>query len=282
LHATISKFTTGAERNLSPSFSLHLTEVLTPGDPREDLFDEAKRSEIQGLLKRGYWKVAMREEMPAGDNMMNGRFLLANKNTSTNEKMFKARFVVKGYRDKLKTRLLHDATTSQISSARLLVGLADVYGFRLFSVDVTQAYLQSAFKFMRDVYVTPTDEFELRPDQVLKLLTPMYVLSDSGGYWGATMRHHFDEDLGMTILTGDAAMFVKTIRGELSGIICSNVDDLLQAVYQRFVDLTKKTAEKFEHKAPVFEKFKYISLEFEKKGEELQVKILSSACKLMQ
>jgi hypothetical protein len=96
----------------------------------------------------------------------------------------------------------------------------------------------------------------------------LYGLSDFGDYWGATMRRHFDEDLGMTGLTGDAAMFIKTIRGELSGIICSYVDDLLQAGDQIFVDLTKKTAEKFEHKAPVFDKFKYIGLEFETKGEE--------------
>jgi hypothetical protein len=80
LHAKIAKFTTGAGRNLSPSFSLHLTEVLTPGDPREGLFDEAKLSEIQGLLKRGTWKALMRDEMPAGANLMNGRFVLAIKN----------------------------------------------------------------------------------------------------------------------------------------------------------------------------------------------------------
>jgi Reverse transcriptase (RNA-dependent DNA polymerase) len=190
---------------LSPSFSLHLTEVLTPGDPREILFDDARNAEIKGLLKRGTWKVVMRDEMPAGGNLMSGRFVLAIKNLNTNEEMFKARFVVKGYRNKLKTRLVHDTTTSRISSARLLAGLTAVFGFRLFSVDVTKTYLQSAFKLMRDVHVTPTDEFELRPDQVLKLLKPLYGLSDSGDYWGATIRRHFDEDLGMTGLTGDAA-----------------------------------------------------------------------------
>jgi hypothetical protein len=76
------------------------------------------------------------------------------------------------------------------------------------------------------------------------------------------MRRHFDEDLGMTGLTGDVEMFVKTIRGELSGMICSYVDDRLQAGDQMFVDLTKKMAEKLEHKVPVIDKFKYIGLEF--------------------
>jgi hypothetical protein len=70
---------------LFPSFSLHLTEVLTPGDPREILFGDAKRAEIKGLLKRGTWKVVMRDEMPGGANLMSGRFVLAIKNISTNE-----------------------------------------------------------------------------------------------------------------------------------------------------------------------------------------------------
>jgi hypothetical protein len=146
MHETFSKFTSGAGENLSPSFSLHLTEVLTPGDPREILFDDAKRSEIKGLMTRGTWKVVLRDEMPAGANLMSDRFKLAIKNVSTNEETFKAIFVVKGYRDKLKTRLVHDATTSRISSARLLVGLATVFSFRLLSVDVNQAYLKSVFK----------------------------------------------------------------------------------------------------------------------------------------
>jgi hypothetical protein len=76
LNATIAKFTTGAGRNLSPSLSLHLTEVLTAGDPQEGLFYEAKWFEIQGLLKRGTCKVVMRDEMPAGANMMDGHFVL--------------------------------------------------------------------------------------------------------------------------------------------------------------------------------------------------------------
>jgi hypothetical protein len=39
-------------------------------------------------------------------------------------------------------------------------------------------------------------------------------------------------------------MIIKTIRGELSDMICNYVDDLLQAGDQRFVDLTKKTEKK--------------------------------------
>ena len=52
----------------------------------------------------------------------------------------------------------------------------------MFSTDVTQAYLQSAEKLMRDVYVKPSKEFELQPDQVLKLFKPPYGLAEIGDY----------------------------------------------------------------------------------------------------
>lgn len=112
------------------------------------------------------------------------------------ENIYKARYVVQRYRDKLKTSLVHDSATSKQNSTKMLVGLAAVLGFRLLSTDVTQAYLQSADKLMRDIYIKPTQEFELGADKVLKLLKPLYGLSDSGDYWGSKFlnisRRHWE------------------------------------------------------------------------------------------
>jgi nucleoside diphosphate kinase len=87
----------------------------------------------------------------------------------------------------------------------VLVGLAAVFGFRLYSTDVQQAYLQSASELMRNVYIRPTGEFELHSKQILKLLRPLYGLTDAGDYWADTIRRHFEKDIGMTSVTGDAA-----------------------------------------------------------------------------
>jgi hypothetical protein len=108
------------------------------------LFDSAKKKEIAGLICRGTWKVVLKEELEPDANIMSGRFVLSIKNSGTNEEMLKARFVAQGYRDKAKTSLVHDAALARQSSARVLVGLAAVFGFRLYSTEVQQAYLQSA------------------------------------------------------------------------------------------------------------------------------------------
>jgi hypothetical protein len=69
----------------APSLSIHVTEVVHPGDPREKDFWTAKRKEIDDLIKRGTWKVILKDEMPKNANLMGGRFLLTIKNSGTNE-----------------------------------------------------------------------------------------------------------------------------------------------------------------------------------------------------
>lgn len=50
------------------------------------------------------------------------------------------------------------------------------------SQDVSEAYLQSAERLMRDICVKPTREFKLSEKQLLKSLKPLYGLADSGDY----------------------------------------------------------------------------------------------------
>jgi Reverse transcriptase (RNA-dependent DNA polymerase) len=156
--------------------------VIGPSDPRAALFDAAKQKEIQGLIECGTWKVVLRDEMPENPNIMGGRFVLTIKDSGTSKEIYKARYVVQGFRDKKKTSLVHDASTSKQQSTKLLIGLAAIFGYRIFSTDVTQAYLQSAEPLMRDVYIKPSAEFELNANQVLKFLRPLYGLADSGDY----------------------------------------------------------------------------------------------------
>jgi hypothetical protein len=107
-------------------------------------FDEAKRKEIQGLIDRATWRVVAKEEVSDSANILGGRFFLAIKDAGTDKEVWKARFVVQGYRDHLKISLVHDTATYRQHSSRVLVGLAAIFDINLFSTDTTQAYLQSA------------------------------------------------------------------------------------------------------------------------------------------
>lgn len=70
---------------------------------------------------------------------MEGRFALASKKGGVTKEKAKARFVVQGFRDKMKYSLGHDSATYRQVSAHALVGPAADFCFRIFSTDVTQA-----------------------------------------------------------------------------------------------------------------------------------------------
>ncbi len=75
-------------------------------------------------------------------------------------------------------------------------------------VGVRQAYLQSAEPLSREIFITePVPEFELRPDQCLKLLKPLYGLCDSGELWHKTLDEHHRRELGMSPFRSDPALY---------------------------------------------------------------------------
>ena len=257
----------------SPDYGVHLTEVILPGDPRskDPRFAAAKEKEIRGLIERGTWKLVAKDEVPNNANIMGGRFVLAIKDEGTQKEVWKARFIVQGYRDKLKTSLVHDSASSRQFSTRLLVGLAAIFGFRLFSTDVTRAYLQSAEELMRDVYIKPNGEFELGPDQLLKLLKPLYGLCDSGDYWGKTFSQHLTDDLGMKPTTLDPALYAKKMHEKLKGLCATCVDDTLQAGDKEYQEMTKMTLEKFKCRERGFDNVQFSGVEIDSYPDEFRV-----------
>lgn len=62
----------------------------------------------------------------------------------------------------------------------MLTEIAAIFGFRIWSQDVKQAYLQSAEILTRKVYLKPSKEFNLSDKEVLELLKPLYGLAGSG------------------------------------------------------------------------------------------------------
>jgi Reverse transcriptase (RNA-dependent DNA polymerase) len=176
---------------------------------------------------------------------------------------------VQGYRDHLKTSLVHDTATSRQHSSRLLVGLAASFGFRFFSTDVTQDYLQSSENILRDVYVKPTKEFVLEPGKILKLLPPLYGLSDSGDYWGRTLSNHLKGDLGMESTTGDPDFLFKRKGGKLIGLCAAYVDDTLQAGNSDFIKLSEQSINKFQCRPREWNNVQFAGVEIESKESEI-------------
>lgn len=241
--------------NSQPFPNILLTEILAPNDKRGEspIFDLAKAKEIVELLDRGAFRVVLKEDLDKSANVLGGRFLLTIKHKDTDKEMFKARFVVQGHLDREKAFLVHASTTASQQAIRLLVSLATIFGFRLWSEDMTLAYIQGAERILRKVYLKGKPEFQLAPNQLLEILRPLYGLADSGDYWHATFLRHLKQDLEMRPSACDLSLFFKQLNGSLQGLVATHVDDTLSAGNSGFEKYTQITAKRFDAKPREYE-----------------------------
>jgi Reverse transcriptase (RNA-dependent DNA polymerase) len=111
----------------------------------------------------------------------------------------------------------------------VILSLCSTFGFKLWTQEISQAYLQSDKNLRRDVIVCPSAEFDLPRNKVLRLLRPMYCLSDAGDYWNETISDHQANVLGMNPTYGDVCLYIKVRDGKLIGLSGVYIDDLVQA-----------------------------------------------------
>jgi hypothetical protein len=195
-------------------YNIHISETLSPADTRQwcPAAEAAKAKEIQGLMDRETFEVVMREEIPAFANIIGSRFVMALYYTETEQPVWKAGFAAQCHTDAERHTLVQNAKSLRQTSIRLIVALAAMFGFKVSSGDVSQAYLQAVDRLARQVYLRPTRELRLRPGAVLKLLRPLYELADSGDAWANTFFCHVRHDLKMSNLDSDMAFFSRWAR----------------------------------------------------------------------
>jgi hypothetical protein len=68
---------------------MYITEVTQHDDVRanDPKMTEAKRKEIRGLLERGIFKIIMCSKIPAGANILGGRYVLSIKDSGTDREV---------------------------------------------------------------------------------------------------------------------------------------------------------------------------------------------------
>ena len=241
--------------------AIFFTEIICERDPRAKNFTEAKRKEIEGLIKRGTFKIVLREEIGEHPNIIPSRFVLAIKKDGSDEEILKARFVLGGHRDKNSRTIVHNASTLKQSSIRMLLALAAIIGFNVWSINIKQAYLRSACQLNRDVFIKP-NVLELKQNELLRIVMLLYGLADSGDYWGETLtRHHLDK-LRMKQTNGDFSLFFKILGNKLTALSGTYVDGIIRAGDQEYLESsTRQTLADFESKEPSFRTFTFTGLQ---------------------
>lgn len=250
-HSFIAEILSRLERFKNPYdvFDSFPTEVISEDDPRSKLpeMELAKRKEVLNLIKRGAFEVVLIDDIPKDANLLPGRFVLAIKSKSTGEILFKARYVIGGHRDKYKALIVHASCTIQPSSIRLLLALAKMLDFDIWTADARQAFLQAFLPIGREVYIkNPVKEFNLNSNQCLKLLRPLYGLADSGDLWYARIDEHHRKELKMKASKLDPALYYIKKNNILFGFSGGYVDDFMRAGNQEFKKLSNMTNEIFD------------------------------------
>ena len=190
--------------------------------------------------------------MPPKAKVLGGRMVKVIKRFNTADASAKARFVAQGNTGKANAFVVHNLSALRQSSTKILVSTSAVLGFRVFSHDVNQAYLQSKDKLSREVFVRPRARdaryFGVHDDEGLEVLLPLHGLPDAGDYWDVTVLDHVGNELGMEPLVGDPRLFVKDGANEFQGLLGGCVDDFLMGGDTHFQTLTEKRLQQFDSK----------------------------------
>ena len=148
--------------------------------------------------------------------------------------------------------IFQNLSTLRHSSTKMILSSSADLGFRIYSHGVNQAYLQSKDQLTRDVYFRPKARdakyFGLHDTEVLRLHKPLYGIPDAGDYRDVTVSDHVKNDVGMSALTSDPALFVKEGVDGTEGLLGACVDDFVIGGSEAFQDLTLQTPELIEAK----------------------------------
>jgi hypothetical protein len=165
--------------------------------------------------------------------------VLALKDPGTETERWKARFVIQGHNDVMKRVIVHDQL-----GARMIFTMAAIFGWKVWTEDVRQAYLQTSGRLSRDVFLTYLNgaeaELRLKPHEALRLLRPQYGLAEAGDMWHFEFSSQYRDKLGMQELKSEPALYAKFKEDVLRGPTGIYVNDTISTGTEEFEYRTKQ------------------------------------------
>lgn len=139
---------------------------------------------------------------------------------------YKARLVVKGFRQKEGLDYFDTySPVTRITSIRMLIALAAVYGLEIHQMDVKTTFLNGELE--EEIYIEQPEGFVVpgKEKKVCKLIKSLYGLKQAPKQWHAK----FDQTMlsnGFKINECDKCVYIKDTPNQ-EVILCLYVDDML-------------------------------------------------------
>lgn len=152
-------------------------------------------------------------------------------------------------------------------SLRILAQLAAKSGWYMWTCDITHAFIQSRYLLRRDVFFKPPKGVHV-PGKYLKLLRPLYCLSDAGDHWFVTLSSHQQEDLKIQPLYMDPELFFRFSKPGIGGFYylpdatATYVDDNIHTGGPYFLKITEGTRYKLYSKPITSRAFTFAGVDF--------------------
>ena len=131
--------------------------------------------------------------------------------------------MARGFEEGEDSSIRRDSPTCMKESLRLTLVTAASKGWRIGSLDIKSAFLQSQ-KIERDVYLKPPKE--AGTDRLWKLNNTVYGLGDTSRRWYLRMKDEL-RALGVQNSKYDEAPFFWKQEGKLNGVLAAHVNDFL-------------------------------------------------------
>ena len=183
---------------------------------------EAVNSEIESILSNHTRELV---DLPPGNKPLGskGIFKRKMKDDGTIDK-YKARLVVKGFRQKEGLDYFDTySPVTRITSIRMLIALAAVYGLEIHQVDVKTTFLNGELE--EEIYIEHPKGFVVpgKEMKVCKLIKSLYGLKQAPKQWHAK----FDQTMlsnGFKINECDKCVYIKDTPNQ-EVILCLYVDE---------------------------------------------------------
>lgn len=180
--------------------------------------------EIQDIKKNDTWEL---DSLPSGNQVIGVKWVYKVKKNSKGEvERYKARLVVKGYKQKHGIDYEEVfAPVARLETIRLLLSLAAQNQWKIHQMDVKSAFLNGYLE--EEVYIEQPPGFVIEgyEDKVLRLKKALYGLKQAPRAWNSRLDKYFKEN-GFTRCIHEYALYVKKEHEDLL-FFYVYVDDLI-------------------------------------------------------